>query len=304
MLTRASVSQTASALSAVRGVMAGACFLPLAWSSRAQLPKQPRAFWLAAAELALWNFLSQGLLNVALLYTDAMRVSFIAQTAIVLTPLLAASRGQPVPPLTWLGCGVALAGVALLASDGGASAAAAGAAVAGGVRLTVGDALALGGASSSSLYIFRIGELSKRGLSTDLTQAMKVILLAFLYCVWAAVDGARIVSAGGAWIALWPGWRSGLAWAVLLYSAVVPGAAADVLQARGQVKVAAAEAQVLLGAEPLWTALLGAALLNERLGPAGAAGAGLIIVAVLLVAGSGQLESLWRSYRISRLKKT
>ncbi len=283
--------------------MAALCFLPLVWSAREQLTKLSGAFWAAAGELALWNFLSQarlrttrarrhaashfqthqqGLLNVALLYTDAMRVSFIAQTAIVLTPLIAASRGQPVRGPTWLGCFVALVGVALLASDGSAAAAAATHA---GFRITAGDALALGGAVTSSLYIYRISEMGKRGLSTDLTQAVKVILLGIFYCIWAALDGGRIVAAGGQWIALWPGWASMLAWGVLFYSAVVPGALADVLQARGQAKVGAAEAQVLLGAEPLWTAVLGIVLLRERLGAVGCVGAALIVVAVLLASG-------------------
>lgn len=267
--------------------MAAICFVPLVWTQRAQLPLMPPAFWAAACELALWNFLSQGLLNVALLYTDAMRVSFIAQTAIVLTPLIAASRGQSITGQTWLGCLVALMGVGLLASDAVPSAAAALSPSIARV-ISPGDLLALGGAVTSSLYIFRIGEMGKKGLSTDLTQGVKVILLSLLYCLWAALDGARLVQLGGAWVQLWPGWQSGLAWAVLLYSAIVPGALADVLQARGQAKVGASEAQVLLGAEPLWTALLGTALLGERLGLAGAVGAGLIIVAVLLAStGTG-----------------
>jgi drug/metabolite transporter (DMT)-like permease len=301
--------------------MAALCFVPYAWSVRATLPGLRAAFWVAAAELALWNFLSQGLLNIALLYTDAMRVSFIAQariarvcaaacatatalrvrlcadaprraraqTAIVLTPLIAASQGQAVRRSTWAACAVALAGVALLASDGGGAAAgAAAAAAAPALRLSLGDALALGGAVTSSLYIYRISELGKRGLSNDLTQAVKVAIIAALYCVWALVDGARLVAAGGAFVALWPGWRSALAWGVLAYSAVVPGALADVLQARGQARVEAAEAQVLLGAEPLWTAVLGMALLHERLGAAGWAGAGLIVAAVLLASGAAE----------------
>jgi drug/metabolite transporter (DMT)-like permease len=275
--------------------MAALCFVPFVYASRAKLPTMPRAFWAAACELALWNFLSQGLLNVALLYTDAMRVSFIAQTAIVLTPLLAASRGQPVRAVTWLGCLVALLGVGLLASDGGAAAAAAASAGAG-FRVTAGDALALGGAATSSLYIFRIGEMGKKGLSTDLTQGVKVILLGFLYSLWAAFDGARLVSAGGSLLQLWPGWTSWLGWAVLFYSALVPGALADVLQARGQAKVGAAEAQVLLGAEPLWTAVLGILLLHERLGIMGCAGAALIVLAVLLASGvTDGLTARWRA---------
>jgi drug/metabolite transporter (DMT)-like permease len=281
-------SQTASALSAVRGGMAALCFVPYAWSVRRTLPGLPRAFWAAAGELALWNFLSQGLLNIALLYTDAMRVSFIAQTAIVLTPLIAASQGHEMRPSVWAGCAVALAGVALLASDGNAAVSAVAGAAAPAFRLSLGDGLALGGAVTSSLYIYRISELGKRGLSNDLTQAVKVAIIAALYCVWAAVDGARLVAAGGALVGLWPGWRSMLAWGVLAYSAIVPGALADVLQARGQAKVGAAEAQVLLGAEPLWTAVLGMALLGERLGRSGWCGAGLIVVAVLLASGAAE----------------
>jgi len=273
--------------------MAALCFLPYVWRVRRSLPAQPRAFWAAASELALWNFLSQGLLNVALLYTDAMRVSFIAQTAIVLTPLIAACAGQAVRKTVWFGCALALCGVGLLASDGGAAATSAAAST--GFRLSLGDALALGGAATSSLYIYRIGEMSKRGLSSDLTQAVKVAIIGALYVVWAVADGARLVSSGAAatWAAaLWPGWRSGLAWAVLAYSALVPGALADVLQARGQTKVSAAEAQVLLGAEPLWTAVLGMALLGERLGRPGWAGAGLIVLAVLLA--SGLADVVWQ----------
>jgi hypothetical protein len=52
-------AQTASALSAVRGVMAALCFVPFAWAWRKDWPHMPRAFWMAACELALWNFLSQ-----------------------------------------------------------------------------------------------------------------------------------------------------------------------------------------------------------------------------------------------------
>lgn len=263
----------------MRGVLAALCFVPLLWHSRAQLPKQPRAFWAAAGELAVWNFLSQGLLNVALLYTDATRVSFLAQTAIVLTPVFAACSGQSVAAGIWAACAAALAGVALLASDGGAAVAAAATPA---IALSVGDMLALGGAATSSLYIFRIGELGKRGLSSDLTQAVKVALIGGLYCVWAAFDCARVLASGAPLTVMWPGYTSLLAWAVLLYSAVVPGALADVLQARGQKLVTASEAQVILASEPLWTALLGVCLLNERLGRSGWAGGALIVFSVLL----------------------
>ena len=59
------VHQAASALSAVRGVMAAICFLPLAWHWRKQWKDLPPAFWAAACELALWNFLSQARMPIA-----------------------------------------------------------------------------------------------------------------------------------------------------------------------------------------------------------------------------------------------
>lgn len=212
----------------------------------------------------MWNFASQGLLNVSLLFTDAMRASFITQTAIVLTPVISSLRGQKVSRMTWVGCAFALAGVASLASDTGGHAAAAAASAARG--LNVGDMLALGGAATYSLYIFRLSELGARGLSTDLTQAVKTMVLAVLYLLWASTDAFGALSKGLALRTLWPGCASALAWGVLLYSAVVPGAIADVAQGRGQSKLGATESQVLLSAEPLWTATISMLILGERMG--------------------------------------
>lgn len=214
-----------------------------------------------ARQPQVWNFASQGLLNVALLFTDAMRASFITQTAIVLTPLISSLRGQRVSRMTWVGCAFALAGVASLAGDTGGSAAAA--ATAG---LNFGDCLALGGAATYSLYIFRLSELGAKGLSTDLTQAVKTVVLAFLYLAWVATDAFGAMSKGLAMVSLWPGWQSTLAWGVLAYSAIVPGAIADVAQGRGQSKLGATESQVLLSAEPLWTATISMLILGERMG--------------------------------------
>jgi drug/metabolite transporter (DMT)-like permease len=278
-------------LSAVRGVMAAACFLPLLWSSRRDIASQPPAFWRACGELTLYNFAFQSLLNVAVLYTDATRAAFFFQGAIVFTPLIAAATGATVSRATWAGAFAAAAGVALLASDGGGAAAAAAA----GPLASLGDAAALGAALTYSLYVFRMSDFGARGLSTDLTQALKCAALAGLYCLWAGVDlagamaaapGSAGLSAGAAAASLWPGVACAAAWAALAYSAVVPGALADIAQARGQASVPAAEAQVLLAAEPLWTALLGAALLHERMSPTGWAGAALVVAALGVASGA------------------
>ena len=62
---------------------------------------------------------------------------------------------------------------------------------------------------------------------------------------------------------MWAGWRNPLAWLLLLYSAVGPGAIADVLQNVGQTSVTAAEANVILCAEPVFTALCSRVFLGE-----------------------------------------
>jgi drug/metabolite transporter (DMT)-like permease len=94
--------------------------------------------------------------------------------------------------------------------------------------------------------------------------------LAILYTGWAlatavaafaggaamtgGVDAAASAAAGWAAVReLWPGWRSGSAWAVLAFSAVGPGAVADLLQQVGQTAVGAAEANVILTSESLFT---------------------------------------------------
>ena len=159
-----------------------------------------------------------------------------------------------------------------------------------GLTLTAGDAEAIAAALAYSCYVLRMSDFGASGLSTDLTQGVKCILMAAVYLGWAGVDVAFASAAGvrsmdelGA--ALWPGIASGAAWAALLYSGIVPGAVADVLQARGQAKVRAAEAQVLLAAEPLWTAVFGAGLLHEHMSPRDWAGAALIVGAVALSSG-------------------
>ena len=76
----------------------------------------------------------------------------------------------------------------------------------------------------------------------------------------------------------WAGWANPLAWAVMAFSAIVPGYLADVCQAKGQETVNPSESQVLLAGEPLFAAVFGAVLLGETLGTMGyVGGAGLVL---------------------------
>ena len=126
---------SAGVIGAVRAVFAALCFVPMiaeeAGKNRRSVaagpardessidrsadrstskPADDATFWRAAGELALWNLVAQGACNVALLFTDATRVSFLTQASIAFTPILVAITGGRVGAATWAGCAVAVAG--------------------------------------------------------------------------------------------------------------------------------------------------------------------------------------------------
>ena len=288
---------SAGVIGAVRGVFAALCFVPMILRESKDAEARAKAdperalasksdgssgvFWRAAGELALWNLVAQGACNVALLFTDATRVSFLTQASIAFTPVLVSLSGDRVGAVTWAGCFLAIAGVVLLGFDGGEVAAGAAAAAAAGLNL--GDVIALIGAASYSLYIFRIGVFAKKGLPGNLTQAWKTVILSVLYLGWAAADSPLRVRRQSRGVAApWAGWQNPAAWFVLIFTAVVPGYFADVCQAKGRESVDASESQVLLAGEPLFAAVMGAIALGESLGTFGyVGGAGLVAGAIL-----------------------
>ena len=110
-------------LGMIRGVMVLLCFVPQLLDSfkknKSGETRLNKDFWSAALELATWNFLAQGCCNVALLFTDATRVSFLTQASIAFTPFVETFFGEPVKNLVWAGCLVALVGVVTLGMDPG-----------------------------------------------------------------------------------------------------------------------------------------------------------------------------------------
>ena len=123
---------SASMLSATRGWLAAACFLPAipqiqsearktsAEGSGVNFDSEKQApLVMVALELAWWNFATQGLVNVGLLFTESARASFLTQTSVVITPLISMMQGNRVGRNVWIGCAAALAGLALLSTEGG-----------------------------------------------------------------------------------------------------------------------------------------------------------------------------------------
>jgi drug/metabolite transporter (DMT)-like permease len=218
-----------------------------------------------AVELAVLNFGAQALINLGLLSVSSARAAFLTQTSVVLTPAVSALVGRSVHPKVWLACLAALGGLLLMSHEDGQS---------GLGHFQVGDLLCLGGALSWSLYIFR---LSYCELFDEIElQAAKTFFLAVLYTGWFAA--AYIQSE----TCLWEGWTSLVAWALLFYSALGPGTLADVMQQKGQGTVTAAEANVILSMEPVFTAIMGRLFLGEVTSMQDRFGGGLIILAALI----------------------
>jgi len=274
---------SASALSTTRGWMAALCFLPFLVVRRqgtqpaAPQEEQPeqklhqKSLLMVSIELAAWNFGAQGLQNVGLLYISSARAAFFTQTSVVLTPVISALAGHHVHSKIWVACAVALSGLMLLS---GSSNDDENSGEGKHFFFGTGDLLCLGGALCWSLYIYR---LSHCGTFDEINmQAIKTFFLAVFYTMWFLVASARSE------VGLWLGYGSVLAWVLIFYSALGPGAVADIIQQAGQACVSASEANVILSMEPLFTAFLGRVLLGEATSLQEKLGGGLIIVAALL----------------------
>ena len=290
---------SASMLSSTRGWLAALCFLPAisqirqevgktASEGRAITPdgeKQP-SLVRVAIELAFWNAATQGLVNVGLLFTESARASFLTQTSVVITPLISSLQGNRVGKNVWMGCAAALAGLALLSTDGGDSVAASADGIAAGfsgLSFSGGDLLVLGGAVCWSIYIVRTATIGDRYPEVSL-QAVKTVALAMMYTSWLITSAIMCFNTGG-WegvSGLWLGWQNLAAWALLLYSAIGPGALADVLQQNGQKEVSASEANVILCSEPIFTAILAFFIAGETTTAIENAGGALVVLAAVL----------------------
>ena len=298
---------SASMLSSSRGWLAALCFLPAMSQIRQEVGKSASggreistdgdkaSLVRVAIELAFWNAATQGLVNVGLLFTESARASFLTQTSVVITPLISSLQGNRVGSNVWMGCAAALAGLALLSTEGGDSVAASADGIAAGfsgLSFSGGDLLVLGGAVCWSIYIVRTAAIGDRYPEVSL-QAVKTVALAMMYTSWLIFSAISCFNSGG-WDAvagLWLGWQNLTAWALLLYSAIGPGALADVLQQNGQKRVSASEANVILCSEPIFTAILAFLIAGETTSATENAGGALVILAAVIASTSSLTNS-------------
>ena len=255
----------------------------------------------AGAELGFLNAAGTAFQAFGLERTSATRAGFLLSTINVLVPLGAALTGQKVKPAVFLGVGLACVGVFVSETSGleplfdrlsvfarGESLAGAdvvAAASASDLRVEsavdafdfgAGDACCLAAAALYSAFTVRLGTYAARLNAAELSAAKALAMTALCVAWWGlerACLGADAAGSAPASVSiLWSsasaaggfGGASAVAvWGAVAYSALAPGALANVLQTRGQSAVPAAEAQLIFATTPVFNAAAAAAALGE-----------------------------------------
>ncbi len=215
--------------------------------------RRGRRLWAAAVELGVLLWGGYATQTIGLRYTSVGRSAFLTSSGVVLVPVYTRLRGGRVGPMVWPAAAVAVAGVGLISHD------------LVGVPFNRGDVWTLACTVIWSAYIYRL-EGFAAALPTAALTATHLLVVAALSLAWATFDGTLVP-------------RTGYPVRPVLYLGLACTAATTWLQTLGQRWLPAARVAVLYTLEPVWAAAFGYALLGDRLGPRGLAGAALILTA-------------------------
>ncbi len=245
-------------ISAIRFLLAAVCVLP--WALRV-----PRHTWFDGAllgALALVSYVAQAW---GLQFISSNRSAFLTSLNLLLVPLLGLFWGGSLPLQLLLAAVLACTGIGFMSWEGGAH--------------PLGDAATLLCALAYAAYVILLSQRAARHDARALA-ATQVIFMAVFGALW--LVAAELVNTG-------PGLmqRAMPHLGGLLYLGVVATAAMLFLQAVGQRHVAATQAALIFTMEPVFAALWGWFWINETLSQRAAAGAALVLLALVLGASPG-----------------
>jgi drug/metabolite transporter (DMT)-like permease len=215
-----------------------------------------RRGWISGA--ALGGLLAGGyaLQTAGLERTTVSSTGFITGMYVVLTPLLGLVLFRtPVARVTWLGVGLAVAGLALLSGVHAGS--------------SLGDLLVLGGAAVYALQIVAMERFAPR---------YDPLALTFVEMAAAAV-GLTVVALALGQLTVPHGWT---VWGALLVTGVFASALAFLFQTWAQRRLDATRTALAFALEPVFTGIFGFALAGDRLGAAGWAGCAVILAGIVV----------------------
>jgi DME family drug/metabolite transporter len=260
LVTRTGAS--ALVVGATRMLVAAALLVVLARWASGSLRVDPADRWRCVA-------LGLCLAVFQVTYFSAVTLAGIATTALIaicgapllITALAAATLGERVTARVGAALALGVAGTALLvvgprsATDLSA-------------RFVTGVLLAGGASLAYALYVVVAKATLARTAPLPLAAASFAVAALVLLPVLAGPDVARQVALGWPW---------------LLYMGAVATAGAYALYTLGLREVSASSAGIASLMEPLTATLLGVVVFGERLGPAGTAGAVLLVAALVLL---------------------
>jgi drug/metabolite transporter (DMT)-like permease len=209
--------------------------------------------------------------------TSATNAGLLISLALVATPVLESLVSRDWLPRGFFVAAVAaVAGVALLVSDGG-------------FRVpTAGDLLVLAAALVRAVHVTASGRLT-RGRS-DGSPGVVLVQMAVCAVVFSAIGGTGLPSAVAG--------LSAAGWADVLFLGLLCSVFAFVVQLWAVRRTSATRASVLMGTEPVWALLVGVVLAGEAIGPVALCGAAVILVS------SAVAQAIERSHRLGAVPLT
>jgi drug/metabolite transporter (DMT)-like permease len=189
--------------------------------------------------------------TAGLTITSPGNAGLITGLFVVLTPLINHFFGTPIRWWTWAAVAVSLAGLFML--TGGPS------------GMNLGDLLVLACAVLFALHIVLLGRWSP-GMSPASLTMVQMGMCTLLF------------SAGGSW-SLGP--PSGSVWFAIVVTGIVASAFAYFIQTWAQAHISVNRVALILATEPAWALVAAVVLAGQRFGAVEAAGAALLLVAIL-----------------------
>ncbi len=237
----------------LRFLIAAVAVTLLAPTAIGRLSSQERRWGLA---LGVIYGLGQLLQTEGLRTTSASVSGFLTGTYVVFTPLLAALvLRSRIRRATWAAVALSSVGLGVLSLKG--------------VAVGGGEALTLASAALYAGHIVGLGRYSRPGSALGLTVVQ--LWAVAVVCLAGAVPGGLTVPSTGQDVA------------VLLYMALVAGAAALVMQTWAQSRLSAERAAIIMTMEPVWAAAFAVGFGGEALGPRLLIGGGLVLAAMYFV---------------------
>jgi drug/metabolite transporter (DMT)-like permease len=206
--------------------------------------------------------------TVGLRFTSPGNAGLITGLLVVFTPLLNRLTGAPVRWWTWIAVVASLVGVVMLT---------------GGVTgMGLGDVLVLACAALYALHIVLLGRWSP-GMP-----AAPLAMVQMGAC-------AAIFAAGGSWSLRMP---SGQVWIALVITGVFASALAFYIQTWAQARIEPSRTALILATEPAWALVAAVVLAGQRFGALQAAGAALVLIAIVGHELAPLIENARRKNRI------